>query len=484
MLCYGGHESFTTAHPNHPPMNRLLCWSVVLSLFCSVPTRSALAENWPQWRGPRGDGTSQEAELPIAWGEKSGIRWKCKLPEWGDSTPVVWGDAIFLTSHVDDEQLVLVRISAKSGEIVWTQEVGRAKTPRAETLKKSGDERRQQKFHNSHNFATPSPVTDGEVVIVHFGNGDLAAYDFDGKQLWRRNLQDEHGKYTIWWGHANSPVLYGDLVINVCMQDSLSDLPPAEKGDSPPTERPDSASTAKGTVPFSGSPPSPSYVVAYHKRSGAPRWKTLRPTAATAESCDSYVTPVFWKNGDRTEMVVWGGQILDAYDPLTGKRLWELPGLSGNRVIPSPVMSHGLIFAIQGMRQPLLAIKPSGDGKRSRDDIAWKFDQGTSDSPSPIVVGEQLFMVDNGGIVRCFDPLSGRLLWKERVKGDYRASPVAVEGRIYLLNTKGLTTVISASRRFDRLTENQLDDETIASPVIANGAIYLRGKKTLYCIGP
>jgi outer membrane protein assembly factor BamB len=421
----------------------------------AVVAAAARAENWPQWRGPQGDGLSGEKDLPIAWSEKSALRWKCPLPEWGDSTPAIWGDAVFLTSHVDDQKLVLLRINKQSGQIEWTQQVGTASTPRAAALHKSGEDRRQQKFHRSHNLATPSPATDGEVVAVHFGNGDLAAYGFDGKQLWQRNLQTDHGAYTIWWGHANSPVLCGELVISVCMQDSCADLP---------------------------GEPAPSYVVAHHKRTGALKWKQPRPTAATQESCDSYATPILWRNRDRQEMLVWGGQTLDAYDPATGRRLWELPGLTGNRVIPSPVTGHGMVYVVQGMRQPLLAVRPGGDGRRGRDDIVWKFDQGTSDSPSPVCVGEQLFMVNNDGIVRCFDAPSGRIVWKERLKGEYRASPVAAEGRLYFLNTKGLATVISASRRFDRLTENQLDDETIASPAISDGKLFIRGQKNLYCL--
>lgn len=427
-------------------------------LFVSVCVSIASdvrAENWPQWRGPDGNGISRETDLPIAWSEHSGVEWKCKLPEWGNSTPAIFGDAIFVTSHVDNRRLVLLRINKKTGEIEWTRQVGTGTVARLTMLRKSPAMRRRQEFHNIHNLATPSPVTDGQLVVVHFGNGDLAAYDFDGKQLWHRNLQKDHGDYTIWWGHANSPVLYEDLVISVCMQDSCHDLP----GDM-----------------------SPSYIVAHDKHTGEQKWKTMRMTAATRENCDSYTTPIFRRSGDRTEMVVMGGQVLDAYDPASGKRLWYLPGLVGNRVIPSPVAAQGTIYAVQGMRRALLAVKPSGDGKRPRDDIVWKFDQGTSDGPTPVVAGELLLMVSNYGIVRCFDAHTGRLHWKERLQGEYRASPLAAEGRVYFLNMGGLATVISASPRFDRLTQNQLDDQTIASPVVSDGKIFIRGRQWLYCL--
>lgn len=157
--------------------------------------------DWQAWRGPSGDSVSTETELPVRWDEQRSVIWKhSKLPEWGDSTPAIWGDAIFVTSHTRDDKLLLLRIHKTTGEIVWTREVGRGSAPRAKR------KRSTQKFHELHNLASPSPVTDGQRVIVHFGNGLLAAYDFVGEQLWRRNLQDDYGPYSIWYGHANSPV--------------------------------------------------------------------------------------------------------------------------------------------------------------------------------------------------------------------------------------------------------------------------------------
>jgi len=424
-------------------------------IFLSAACLPLHADNWPQWRGPEGNGVSKETELPIAWSEHFGIEWKRELPGWGTSTPAIWDDAIFLTSHVDEKDLVLLKIDKKTGKIEWTRTVGTGTTRRAKELRKSPDMRRHQQFHNTHNLASPSPVTDGKLVVVHFGNGDLAAYDFDGNQLWRRNLQEDHGEYTIWWGHANSPVLHENLVISVCMQDSCHDLP----GDT-----------------------SPSYLVAHDKQTGKQVWKTMRMTAATRESCDAYTTPIFRRNGGRTEMIVMGGQVLDAYDPVSGKRLWFLPKLVGNRVIPTPVAAHGNVYAIDGMRRALFALKPTGDGERSRKEILWNDDQGTSDSPSPVVAGELLLMVNNQGILRCRDAHTGRLKWKERIKGEYRASPLVADGRVYFLNMEGLTTVVSASPRFDRLTENQLDDRTVASPAVSDGKIFIRGSKSLYCV--
>jgi outer membrane protein assembly factor BamB len=291
----------------------------------------AWSENWPAWRGPRGNSVSQETNLPLFWSEQKSVCWKTPLPEWGASTPAIWGDAIFVTTH-HEEQLLALRIDKATGQIVWKRQIASG------TAQREGA-KREQKFHRLHNLASPSPATDGEVVVVHFGSGDLAVLDFDGNILWQQNLEQKYGTYTVWWGHANSPVLYQDLVISVCMQDSLADV-----ADSP----------------------SPSYLVAHDKRSGREMWKTSRMTKADAEQCDSYTTPIFTRRGDRSEMVVMGGNQLDAYDPVTGKQLWFLPGIAGGRTITGPTFAEGTIYTTQGMRGPLLAVKPASSGELPR----------------------------------------------------------------------------------------------------------------------
>ena len=428
----------------------------LLALTVCVLAGTARADNWPQWRGPKGIGVSDEKNLPVTWGPESGLAWSTPLPEWGTSTPAIWGDAIFVTTQEDDA-LLLLRFDKATGKQVWSRRVGLGEPARMKLRLKTDDERLRQRFHQTHNLASPSPVTDGERVIVHFGNGDFAAYDFDGRRQWYRNLQEDHGRYTIWWGHANSPVLFGDLVISACMQDSLSDL---------------------------GGPLSLSYVVAHDKRTGEQKWKTLRMTGAEKEANDAYTTPLLHETADGVEMILMGGTQIDAYDPITGKQRWVVPGLGGNRVITGPTIAHGMVYATVGMRGPLLAVKLSGQGRRDKDDaIAWQLDRGTPDSPSPVVWGDLLFLVNNNGIARCLDAHTGKEHWTQRLTGGYRASPIAADGRIYFLSTTGTCTVVAATKEFTKLAENELDDETIASPVVSDGRIYLRGRKALYCFG-
>jgi outer membrane protein assembly factor BamB len=411
--------------------------------------RPALAGNWPEWRGPGGNGLAEEPNLPVQWSDKQGILWKCAIPEWGTSTPIVWDDALFLTTQEKDK-LLLLRVAADSGKIVWTRQVGTAVERRGKA------QRREHTFHHLHNMASPSCVTDGKIVVAHFGNGDLAAYDFAGKPLWMRNMQKEHGNFTIWWGRANSPVLFHDLVIVVAMQDSLEDLQKEV---------------------------APSYLVAYDKNTGEQKWKTLRNTGARAEDCDSYTTPIFRRLGERSEMIVMGGNQIDAYDPTTGRQLWAWSNMKGSRTITGPVLGKDHVYATVGKRGPLFALKLDGKGKLSDDMVAWQVKQETPDSPSPVLVNGLLFTVTDSGFAACNDALTGALKWKERLGNDFKASLLAANGKVYCVDVTGKCTVFEAKAEFKKVAESVVDDEVSASPAAANGRLFLRGKKTLFCIG-
>jgi outer membrane protein assembly factor BamB len=425
-----------------------LCYRLTAAIPLALG-QPASAENWPQWRGPAGDGISTEKRLPLNWSENMGVAWKCDMPGEGASTPVIWGDAIFVTAQRGDE-LLLLRIKSSDGKLVWERTVAHGTV-----VRKTARPRGEQKFHDLQNLASPSPVTDGRRVFVHFGNGDLAAYDFDGNALWHRNLQVDHGKYTIWWGHANSPILYKDLVINVCMQDSLRDLQEE---------------------------PGVSYIVAYDQKTGEQRWKTLRNTQAKAEECDAYTTPILHQTNGKTEMIIMGGRQLDAYDPSNGKQLWYMPIPIGNRTITGPTLAGNMIYTTCGMRADLLAVRLGGTGQLPESAIAWRTTDSTPDSPSPVVWKGLVFLISDGGIAQCLDARTGERKWKERLPGDYKASPLAADGRVYFVNRAGRCTVVAGSATFEKLADNSLDDAMVASPAVADGKLYLRGSKILYCV--
>jgi outer membrane protein assembly factor BamB len=429
-------------------------WMTIIVLTTSCAAGSA--GPWPQWRGPLGTGVSEEKGLPLTWSDGKNISWKIPLPGTGDSTPAIWDDTLFVTTQ-DGNKLVLLAIDKKSGATRWTREVGRGETKVMEVTRgRAADQRRSQKFHRLHNLASPSPTTDGAVVVVHFGNGLLAAYDFAGNKLWSHDLQQEHGGYTIWWGHANSPVLYQDLVISVCMQDPLDDV---------------------------SGPPADSYLIAHDKKTGVVRWKTLRKTSAHAEQGDSYTTPVLHQTRGGAELIVMGGNQIDGYEPGTGRQLWFLPGITGGRTVTGPTVQGALVYATQGMRGPLLAIKLDKFGQLGPGEVAWKLSQGTADSCSPVVWGDWLFFISDNGIAHCLEAHTGKLLWKERLAGDFKASPIAAEGHIYFVNLEGVCTVVKAGATFEKLATNTLPDRFIASPAVSDGRIYLRGGKALYAIG-
>jgi outer membrane protein assembly factor BamB len=413
----------------------------------------AAASNWPQWRGPTGDSVSPEANVPLTWGAGQTVAWTCPLPD-GASTPAVWGDAVFATGQ-DGEKLLLFRIDRDTGRVVWTQQVGTGKVPASVRGAKRG-EPGFMRVHKLYTLANPSPVTDGTVVIAHFGTGDLAAYDFAGNQLWAHNLERENGTYTTWWGHSNSPVIVGDLVVSACMQDSLADLP--------------------------GQTPVASYLVAHDKRTGAQRWKSRRDTAARAEECDSYTTPLLRTVNGRQELIVMGGNQLDAYDPLTGQQRWSVTGLDGGRTITGPTVGGGLVYATRGMRKNLVAVKADGTGRLPPEAVVWQQEQGTPDSPTPVYHDGLLFWVTDNGFANCVDAATGKLHWKERLPGEYKASPLVAAGRVYFLNLTGRCKVVAAAPAFEKLADNQLDADTIASPAVADGRLYLRGRKALFCI--
>jgi outer membrane protein assembly factor BamB len=422
-----------------------MLFTLVLGLLLVPDPKDAVAPTdvWPQWRGPTADSVAPGKNLPTKWSMTENITWKTALPGWGNSTPAIWKDAAFVTTQ-DKETLLLLRIDTRTGKVAWQREVGTGTPRRSGAL---GNLR----FHEEQNMASPSPVTDGKHVWVHFGTGDLACYDFDGAKIWAQNLAEKYGFYSIWWGHANSPLLVGDLLISVCMQD-----------------------------PKAGGK---SYVLAQDKTTGKEKWLVTRDTGAKGEPADSYTTPLLHHNKGRTELIVFGGNVLDAYDPADGKRLWQCKIFTGNRVISGPTLAGDTVYAIQGMKGPLFAIKAGGNDDVTATHVRWKYVAVNPDAASPVFANGLIFMATNAGTAICLEADTGKEVWKERLAEAFRATPLVADGKIYFFSKQGKATIVEASRTFKTLSQADLGEEIIASPAAAHGCLFLRTKEHLYRIG-
>ena len=407
---------------------------VVLVFSLSV----AKADNWPQWRGPNLNGTSDEKNLPVKWSPEENVVWKAALPSWSGSTPIIWRDRIFL-NVADGESLSLWCLDRTKGEVLWKQPLG-------------GGNVKMRK----QNMSSPSPVTDGRAVYVMTGTGILKAFDFAGKELWSRDIQKDYGSFGLNWGYASSPLLFEDALFVQVLHGMHTD--------------------------------DPSYVLRIDKQNGKTVWKVERPTNAIRESPDSYTTPALLRYGKTTEIVITGGDCVTGHDPATGKELWRANGLNPThdgsyRIVASPIIFNDIIYALTRIK-PLLALRAGGRGDITSSHLLWSTVNGP-DVPTPVTDGKYFYIVNDRGIMWCLDAKTGAEVYgQQRIKpGTYSGSPVLADGKIYVTNEDGLTTVIQAGPKFEVLAENPLNDYTLSSPAISDGQIFIRTAQFLYCIG-
>ena len=396
------------------------------------------AENWPNWRGPTRDGVSVETNLPVEWDTERNVAWKLAMPDWTGSTPIVWEDRIFL-SVADGRNLELWCIDRNTGQPVWKRLLG------------NGNHR-----EHKQNMSSPSPVTDGERVWVMTGTGILKAFDFEGEELWMRDISRDYGAFGLNWGYASSPLLHAEALYVQVLHGMRTD--------------------------------DPSYVLRIAGDTGETVWRQERPTQAVRESPDSYTTPTLVRNGAAVEIVVTGGDAVTGHDPDTGRELWRADGLNprrrrGYRIVASPVVRDGLIFAPSRVR-PMLALRPGGRGDVLDSHVVWRTDNGP-DVPTPVTDGEYVYIVNDQGIVYVHEARTGTLVYgRQRIqRGTYSASPVLADGKIYVTNEAGLTTVFRTGPRFEVVAQNALDDYCLSSPAISNGQIFIRTAGYLYAIG-
>jgi outer membrane protein assembly factor BamB len=394
-------------------------------LFAST----AQAENWPGWRGPRGDGGSGEAHVPTTWDGPEGrnIAWKTAVPGKGHSSPIVWEDRVFVTTCLTDtEERVLLCLRARDGRENWRQTVLRSPL---------------EKKHSLNSFASATPATDGRHVYVAFLDGTemvVAAYDLDGSPQW----QVRPGEFSSIHGFCSCPVIFEDLLI------------------------------------VNGDHDGDSYIVALRRDTGATAWKVPRQ-----HKTRSYVTPIIRQIDGRTQMILSGSKSVTSYDPRDGSLHWSIDGPT-EQFVASMVYDGRLLFMTCGYPEHhVLAIRPDGHGDVTDTHIAWRATKGASYVPSPVACGGYFLVISDDGIASCFESASGNRVWMERLGTHYSSSLVTAGGLVYFLDEAGITKVVRPGPSLDIVAENALDEECYASPAISEGRIYVRTQGHLVAIG-
>lgn len=399
-------------------------WAVWAACVLGGAANVAAETNWPHWRGPRGDGHSDETNLPTAWTAES-VLWKASLPGSGQSSPAIWGERMFLTSALENGKTrVVFCVSLRDGKILWQHEAWTGEP---------------EKSHAMNGWASATCATDGQVVVAFFGKGGLHAYSLDGRPLWSRDL----GPFESPWGVAACPVLVGDVVV--------------QNGDSDRD----------------------AFLEAFDKQTGKTVWRQARPDHR------GWSTPLVWRRGERTLLVLNGHTGVTAYDPATGKEVWFSKNASG-RGEPTVAPGDGFLYVVCGLAGAMKALRPAADGGATEE--AWTAPRrGGRDLPSPIVSGDYLFVSSMNGIASCYEAKTGKELWKERLEGQFSSSPIAAGGRIYHQNEAGRTYVIELGPTLKIVAQNSVaaapDELFRASLAAVGGRLYIRSNKTLYCVG-
>lgn len=403
--------------------------SILLRLLLGTAlSLSARAAHWPQFRGPSGDGRSAETGVPTRWSSSENVVWKAPIPGEGHSSPIVWDNAIFLTSALPDSgDRVLLRLDANTGKIVWQSKAGAAP---------------KESMHRENSAASSTPVTDGETVFTSFQIGDrveFRAFDLDGKQKWAvRPLQfaGEHG-------YSYTPVLYRDLVIYDVRQEGEA------------------------------------AVLALDKGTGQVRWRS-EPKRKRI----SHVAPLLIEESGRTMMVVSGSDETAAFDPASGNQIWRCQGPS-DVAVAGLCYGDGMVFATAGYPvRTRMAIRTASRGDVTATGVVWKSNRQVTYVPSPVYDRGYLYTVVDDGMLFCFDGKTGEAKWEHRLGGRFRSSLILAEGNIYAIDDKGKATIFKASPTgFQEVAKNELNEFCYTTPAISNGRLYLRTGENLYCIG-
>jgi outer membrane protein assembly factor BamB len=386
-----------------------------------------LAQDWSEFRGPTGQGLSDARGLPLTWSESQNVRWKASLPGKGWSSPVILGDMVWLTTSIEEEKgqsLRAICLHRMTGAILKNIEAFKLKSP--------------GQINSKNSYASPTPVLEGDRIYLHFGAYGTACLTQSGDFKWKTRLEYDNGQH----GPGGSPILYDDLLIVICDGRDVQ------------------------------------YVAALDKSTGAIRWKRGR------KGYQAYSTPLLVRPPIGDQVISPGAYRTVAYEPRTGKEIWTVRYGDGFSNVPRPVYGNGLVFICTGFQQPsLLAVRVDGHGDVTDSHIAWSLDRSISLTPSPLLVGEELYFVSDNGIASCLDARSGKERWRVRLGGNHSASPIYADGRIYFLSEEGETVVIAPGQQYRVLATNRLEGQTLASMAVSGDAIFVRTSTHLYCLG-
>ena len=441
-----------------------MAWRILSTLAQTAVAAAALsigvsAADWPQWRGPANAGASTEKNLPLRWSNTENVAWRTPLTGVGVSSPIVSGDRLFVTSQIGSgtsrpgprlgqgadatpAERALAGSSPSPGPVRFVVEaLNRIDGKRLWSFEQAA-EGPLPAVHEKHNLASSSPVTDGERVYAVFGTGQMAAIDMTGKAVWTRHLGRDFSPFTINWGHGSSPVIYRDSVILVCYHDNAS------------------------------------YLIALDSRTGKERWKTDRPRGTL-----SYSTPLVIQSQNGDEVVVNSSAGIEAFNPATGQLLWHFTE-ANQFPIQVAMFDQGVIYLSRGYRSgPYAAIRPGGRGDISKSHEIWHVPTGAPYISSLVHYEGLLYMAGDVGVVTCVDARTGERVWRERLEGVFTASPVAGDGKVYLLSETGETIVLKAGRQPEVLSRNSIDGRILASPAVSGGRLFIRTDDAVLAIG-
>jgi len=430
----------------------LVIFLIISTISIYLINFNANAENWAQWRGPYFNGSTSEKNLPINWNKTENVKWVTKMPGAGPSTPIIWENKVFISATDEEEnKLWAICLDRIDGKEIWKHEVGTAPRNR-----------------NGNNGSVPSPITDGKCVYFFFSTGDMIAYDMNGNQLWRRNIQDDHGEFRLSFYYGASPILYNDKIYLSVIHRYTE------------------------AIAKEGQPNPISYLLCIDPQTGKDLWKQERETDAFNESMEAYTTPYPFESKNGLMIILAGADYVTAHDASDGKEIWRWGNLNPNgrgnfRLVPSVVGVGEILVFCEPRGGAIFAMNGNQEGLLTEKNLLWSIFENAPDVSTPLVMNGKLFVLDDRKrIITCIKPETGDIIWRDRLdtKQGFQASPTGADDKIYCISMAGEVVVFSAGEEFELLSKIDMGEGQCRSTIaISQGHIFVKTAQNLYCIG-